>query len=76
MHIEIIGHTDNMGTDEYNQNLSIRRSAAVVTWLVAKGIKRDRLISSGFGSSQPISTNFTSLGRSQNRRVEIKVLSL
>lgn len=76
MHIDIIGHTDNMGSIEYNQQLSMRRSAAVVNWLVAKGINRNRLISSGFGSSQPINTNFTSLGRSQNRRVEIKVLSL
>jgi len=76
MHIEIIGHTDNVGTDEYNKQLSIRRSAAVVTWLVKKGISRDRLASSGFGSTQPISTNFTSQGRSQNRRVEIKVISI
>ncbi len=76
MHIEIIGHTDNVGTDEYNKQLSIRRSAAVVTWLVKKGISRDRLTSSGFGSTQPISTNFTSQGRSQNRRVEIKVISI
>ena len=76
MHIEIIGHTDNMGSMDYNQQLSMRRSAAVVNWLVAKGVPRDRLVSSGFGSAQPISTNATSLGRSQNRRVEIKVLSM
>ena len=76
MHVEIIGHTDNMGTDEYNQDLSMRRSAAVVNWLVKKGISRSRLTSSGFGSKQPVTTNATSLGRSQNRRVEIKVISM
>jgi OOP family OmpA-OmpF porin len=76
MKIEIIGHTDNVGYDAYNQQLSVRRSAAVVNWLVNNGIARDRLQSSGFGSDQPISTNYTSKGRSMNRRVEIKVLSL
>jgi OOP family OmpA-OmpF porin len=76
MTIEIIGHTDNVGSSDYNQQLSIRRSAAVVNWLVKKGIERERLSSTGYGSSQPISTNFTSLGRSQNRRVEIKVISI
>ncbi len=76
MHVEIIGHTDNVGSTEYNKQLSIRRSEAVVNWLVKKGVKKERLSSSGFGSTQPISTNFTSLGRSQNRRVEIKVISM
>jgi outer membrane protein OmpA-like peptidoglycan-associated protein len=76
MYVEIIGHTDNVGSADYNQQLSIRRSAAVVNWLVKKGIKKERLSSSGFGSKQPISTNFTSLGRGQNRRVEIKVISM
>ena len=76
MHVEIIGHTDKMGTDEYNQQLSMRRSTAVLNWLVAKGIKKERLRATGFGSSQPISTNATSEGRALNRRVEIKVLSL
>ena len=76
MRVEIIGHTDNVGTDDYNQQLSIRRSTAVVNWLAARKINRDRLLASGFGSSQPINSNSTSLGRSKNRRVEIKVISL
>ena len=76
MRIEVIGHTDNVGYTTYNQQLSVRRSAAVVHWLVRKGIERDRLDSSGYGSDQPISTNYTSKGRSLNRRVEIKVVSL
>ncbi len=76
MKIEIIGHTDNVGYHDYNQQLSDRRSAAVAQWLIKKGIERHRLQSSGYGSDQPISTNYTSKGRSMNRRVEIKVLSL
>ncbi len=76
MTIEIIGHTDNVGYQAYNQQLSIRRSVAVVNWLVRKGVDSKRLHASGFGSDQPISTNYTSKGRSLNRRVEIKVISL
>ncbi len=74
--IEIIGHTDIVGTPEYNQNLSERRADAVVKWLISKGINRNRLLSSGKGSKEPISPNETSIGRSQNRRVDIKVISL
>ncbi len=76
MRLEVIGHTDIAGTITYNQDLSERRSGAVVKWLISKGIKRDRLKSSGKGSSIPLSTNETAIGRSLNRRVEIKVLSL
>ncbi len=76
MRIEIIGHTDMVGSVGYNQQLSLRRSTAVMQWLVAKGISRERLQSSGMGSTQPVSTNTTPAGRSQNRRVEIKVISL
>lgn len=76
MRVEIIGHTDNVGSPEYNQQLSERRSREVVSWLVSKGLDRNRLVSSGSGSSEPISSNITSLGRSQNRRVEVKIISL
>lgn len=76
MQVEIIGHTDNVGTAEYNQDLSLRRSVAVVSWLRSKGIKAQRMKSAGYGATQPISSNFTSAGRGLNRRVEIKVISL
>jgi len=76
VHIEIIGHTDIVGSPEYNQQLSLRRSRAVLDWLSTHGINRDRLSYSGYGSSQPLATNDTSLGRSQNRRVEIKITRL
>ena len=76
MVVEIRGHTDNVGTPEYNQQLSIRRSNAVMSWLKTKGIAGSRMKSAGFGATHPISTNFTSAGRGLNRRVEIKVLRL
>ncbi len=76
MKVEIIGHTDNVGKSDYNQALSERRSGAVLSWLVSKGISRDRLTSSGMGSTKPVSTNLNSPGRSQNRRVEVKIISL
>ena len=76
MKVEIIGHTDNTGTPEYNQDLSMRRSAAVLSWLKSKGISAQRMKSSGYGATQPIGTNYTSSGRGLNRRVEIKVISL
>ena len=76
MKVEIIGHTDNTGTTDYNQDLSERRAQAVVAWLVNKGLKRERLTYSGSGSKSPVSTNATAIGRSQNRRVEVKIISL
>lgn len=76
MRIEIIGHTDLVGSPEYNMGLSVRRAIAVRNWLVEKGIQPGRLTTSGKGSTMPIADNDTSQGRSFNRRVEIKVLSL
>lgn len=74
--VEIRGHTDNVGTDAYNQDLSERRAKAVVKWLTAGGIESSRMIPVGYGSREPVSTNDTSVGRSKNRRVEVKILSL
>ena len=76
MTVEIIGHTDSVGSMDYNQNLSQRRSIAVINWLVKKGIDKNRMTAVGFGSTQPIASNATSQGRSQNRRVEIKVITI
>ncbi len=73
--IEISGHTDNLGSDEYNQKLSENRAKAVVDYLIAKGIAKDRLTFKGYGESQPISDNTTDEGRQLNRRTEFKVLS-
>jgi outer membrane protein OmpA-like peptidoglycan-associated protein len=76
LRIDIIGHTDNVGTADYNQNLSIRRAAAVVHWLKLRGIKAERMQPSGLGATQPVDTNDTSQGRGKNRRVEIRMISL
>lgn len=72
--IEIGGHTDNVGTAEYNQQLSEKRSKAVAAYLVAHGISESRIISKGYGLTNPIAPNTDPEGRSQNRRTEMKVL--
>jgi outer membrane protein OmpA-like peptidoglycan-associated protein len=72
--IEIEGHTDNKGSDEYNQNLSQGRSQSVVDYLVQQGIESGRLTARGFGESKPIDSNDTDEGRGNNRRVEFTVL--
>lgn len=73
--IEISGHTDNVGSESMNANLSQARAEAVVAYLVSKGIKKDRLKSKGYGSSQPVASNSTAEGRQQNRRTEFEILS-
>ncbi|MEO0073114.1 MAG: carboxypeptidase regulatory-like domain-containing protein [candidate division WOR-3 bacterium] len=73
--VEIQGHTDNIGSDEYNQRLSERRAQAVVTHLVQNyGIAPNRLTAVGMGESQPVADNSTESGRALNRRVEFVVL--
>ena len=71
MSVEIQGHTDNIGTKEYNMDLSQRRANAVAKYLEDKGIARDRLAATGFGFEKPVALNSTDYGRSLNRRVEI-----
>ncbi len=73
--IEVSGHTDNIGSYDYNLQLSYRRALAVVNYLVNKGIDRGRLIARGYGSSKPIATNDTPEGRARNRRVEVKIIN-
>ncbi|PLW99884.1 MAG: hypothetical protein C0593_02180 [Marinilabiliales bacterium] len=74
--IQISGHTDNIGSDAYNQNLSEERAHSVVNYLVASGIAADRLKYKGYGESQPIAGNDTDEGRQMNRRTEFEVLDL
>ncbi|VBB45746.1 OmpA/MotB domain protein [uncultured Paludibacter sp.] len=72
--LEINGHTDSQGSDEYNQKLSEERAASVKQYLVDKGIDAARLTTQGFGETQPVASNKTSTGRFLNRRVEFKIL--
>jgi len=68
--INIVGHTDSIGTDEYNQKLSERRAFAVYKYLVEHDVDKDRLTIEGRGETQPIDDNSTEMGRARNRRVE------
>ncbi len=70
--IEIVGHTDWVGTDAYNLALSQRRAQAVVDWLIAHGIAATRVNAVGMGEAEPVAENTNPAGRQQNRRVEIR----
>ncbi len=69
----IVGHTDNVGTEEYNLGLSERRAAAAADYLAFRGVSRDRLQPAGRGESEPVASNDTDQGRTQNRRVEVAI---
>jgi len=71
LHLEVEGHTDSIGGDEYNQSLSERRAEAVRDYLVQQGITGEAIVSRGLGKSEPVASNDTPEGRQQNRRVEI-----
>jgi outer membrane protein OmpA-like peptidoglycan-associated protein len=72
--IELSGHTDNIGTYEYNQKLSENRVNAVAEYIFSKGVQRNRIIVIGYGETQPADTNESEEGRQKNRRVEFKIL--
>lgn len=75
-YIDVYGHTDSTGTDQYNQSLSERRASSVANFLSNSGVQRARLETRGYGESQPVATNSTEEGRSANRRVELKVVPI
>lgn len=72
--IEISGHTDNVGSEEYNQTLSENRAKAVYDFLIENGVQPSGLVFKGYGFLKPVSPNDTAEGRSKNRRTEIKIL--
>ena len=71
----IVGHTDAVGTGEYNQTLSQRRATAAANYLVSQGVSAARIRSVGRGETEPIATNDTEAGRQLNRRVEIAIVA-
>lgn len=73
LHLAVEGHTDSIGTDEYNRRLSEQRADAVRDYLVQQGIGSEAITASGFGKSEPVASNDTPEGRQQNRRVELVV---
>jgi outer membrane protein OmpA-like peptidoglycan-associated protein len=72
--VEVAGHTDSTGPEQYNQALSERRAASVVSYLESQAIRRDRFITVGAGETRPVASNDTPEGRQQNRRVEITIV--
>lgn len=71
--VKVVGHTDSVGSDSYNQGLSERRATSVVDFLASQGVPADKLVAEGRGESAPVADNGTDAGRAQNRRVEIHV---
>jgi OOP family OmpA-OmpF porin len=69
-----IGHADWIGSDAYNQKLSVRRAESVKAYLVSKGVEPNRIYTEGKGEKQPVASNATADGRAKNRRVEIEVI--
>ena len=69
--LSVEGHTDNVGSDSYNQSLSERRAETVRSYMVSSGVPRQTVSARGFGESKPIAPNDTNEGRQRNRRVEI-----
>ena len=74
--IEVVGHTDNVGTAALNQDLSERRAYAVASILLSSGVPARRVVTYGKGFNQPVASNATEAGRAKNRRVEILVRPL
>lgn len=70
---EVAGHTDGMGTDAYNEDLSQRRAGNVRAYLVEQGVDASRMTAVGYGEGQPVADNATDAGRAQNRRVELRI---
>ena len=74
--IEVAGHTDSTGSEQYNQSLSERRAATVAQYLEAKGVATQRILTVGMGETRPVADNGTPEGRQANRRVEITMVPL
>ncbi len=75
MQVEIAGHTDWIGSDEYNQRLSLSRAQSVQNFLLEQGAAQDQLTAAGYGEAEPVATNDTDEGRELNRRVEMRILN-
>jgi outer membrane protein OmpA-like peptidoglycan-associated protein len=71
--ILILGHTDSVGTERYNKDLSVRRADAAAEYLISQGVSRSRVGTGGLGEEEPVASNATEAGRRQNRRVEVAI---
>lgn len=73
-YIDVVGHTDSTGAEQYNQALSERRAQSVANYLRSQGVTAARIAAYGMGETQPVATNATPEGRQQNRRVELRII--
>ncbi|HEU5175230.1 MAG TPA: OmpA family protein, partial [Gemmatimonadaceae bacterium] len=73
--VVIVGHTDSVGTYDYNQQLSERRARAAADYLISRGVAASRIRASGLGETEPIASNSTEDGRAKNRRVEVAIVA-
>lgn len=73
-YVDVVGHTDSTGSDQYNQQLSERRAQSVANYLRTRGVTPARIAAYGMGETQPVATNATADGRQANRRVEIRII--
>jgi len=71
--VMLVGHTDAIGSEDYNQRLSERRARAAAEFLIAQGVARDRIVAIGRGELEPVASNDDEWGRQQNRRVEVAI---
>lgn len=75
LEVEVAGHTDSVGPDDYNQELSQRRAEAVRQFLIDHGVPGEQVSAQGYGEGEPVASNHTEEGRQDNRRVEIRILN-
>ena len=73
--ILVLGHTDNVGTDQYNESLSEKRANAVKNYLISQQVTGSRMSTEGYGETDPVADNETEAGRAQNRRVEVVIVA-
>ncbi|MEM7055709.1 MAG: OmpA family protein, partial [Bacteroidota bacterium] len=74
--IELEGHTDQLGPEDYNYNLSVKRAQAIYTYLITAGISPDKLSYKGYGRSRPIAPNDSPINRQLNRRTAFRITSI
>jgi outer membrane protein OmpA-like peptidoglycan-associated protein len=71
--IMVVGHTDSVGSEQVNQDLSVRRAQSVANYLISKGVMAERIMIWGYGETRPVATNATEEGRAANRRAELTI---
>jgi outer membrane protein OmpA-like peptidoglycan-associated protein len=76
LNVEISGHTDDTGTEQYNSDLSAKRAEAVVNYLTSREVDRSRMTFRGYGETRPVESNETEAGKAKNRRTEVRITGI